>query len=151
MQRRVRQVDISTGEVLEGGLVFVPARAKIRGWFMTFQAPLEALAKDASLTQRQWRVLTFMMSRLDFENFIHLSQSGIAEALNIKRPNVSAAVAALVKRGIVLKGPKVGQVSTYRLSNNLGWKGRVRNLETERKRRLSLVDAGSAGAEADRK
>lgn len=141
--RQLRQVDTTTGEVLEGGLVYFPVRAKIRGgWFMTFQDPLAALACDGSLTQSQWRVMAFLMSKLDFENYIYISQVEVGKALRIKPPHVSAAVSALVKRGVVLRGPKVGVVQTYRLSHNLGWKGRVKNLETERKKRLQVVPKG---------
>jgi DNA-binding MarR family transcriptional regulator len=144
MHRRVQQVDVETGEVLEGGtLVLLPQRPRIReGWFMTFQQGLRVLAADKSLTATQLRVLLYAMAQLDFENYIHLSQAQIARDLGIQPPNVSAAVAALVKKRVLAKGPKVGRVTTLRLSPDVGWKGHYKNLMAERKRSLKLVEGG---------
>lgn len=140
-QRRVQQVDVETGEVMQAGvMVYIAQRPKIReGFVMTFQDGLVRLATDRSITGEQWRVLALLMGKLDFENYIHLPQASICEALNMKAPNVSRAIAELVKKGVLVRGPKVGRVGTLRLSPGLGWKGRVRSLQEERKRRLALV------------
>lgn len=141
MQRYVQQIDVQTGEVLPAGvMVYVPQRPKIaEGWVMTFQDGLVRLAQDRSITGEQWRVLAFLMGKLDFENYIHVPQTAVGEALGLKAPNVSRAVAELVRKGVLVRGPKVGQVGTLRLSPGLGWKGRVRNLQEEQKKRLALV------------
>lgn len=142
-QIRVQQIDAHTGELLEGGsLVYIPQRARIKeGWVMTFQDGLVKLAQDRSLTQQQWRVLAFLMGKLDFENFIHLPQTAIAEALEMHKTHVSTAISELVKKHILVRGPKVGRVGTLRLSSTLGWKGRVRSLQEERRKRLALVSS----------
>ncbi len=139
MIRQFEQVDVQTGEVLEGTFVYVPNRQRVKGWFMAFQDPFEALVTSQNLNHTQLRVLLYMMSKLDFENYVHVPQVTIAKALKVAPPNVSAAVAALLDKGIVLAGPKVMRARTFRLSPDLGWKGRVKNLEAERKRRLKLV------------
>ena len=150
-QRRVQQIDVETGEVLEGGtLVLLPQRPRIReGWLMTFQDALKVVAADRELTATQLRVLLYSMGRLDFENYIHLSQAEIARELGVKPPNVSAAVAALVRKKILTKGPRVGRVSTLRLSPDFGWKGRYSSLLAERKRSLKLVVGGKSAQERD--
>lgn len=154
-QRIVRQVDVHTGEVLEAGtMVYVPHRPKIsEGWVMTFQDGLVRLAQDRSLNQQQLRVLLYLMGKLDFENYIHLPQTAIAEALSMQRTHVSSAIAGLVRKGILVRGPSVGRVGTMRLSPGLGWKGRVRSLQEERKRRLALVHSSkpSIGAKPPHK
>jgi DNA-binding transcriptional ArsR family regulator len=141
-QRRVQQVDVETGEVMEAGaLVFIPHRPRVReGWFMAFQDGLLALARDKTLTQQQWRVFAYLMGKLDFENYVHLSQAEIARGLGMKPSNVSAALAALVDKNVVARGPKVGRVVTMRLNSSLGWKGRVRSLEEQRRKgNLKLI------------
>lgn len=155
MQRYVQQIDVQTGEVLEAGcMVYVPQRPKItEGWVMTFQDGLVRLAQDRSITGEQWRVLAFLMGKLDFENYIHVPQTAVCEALDLKAPHVSRAITELVRKGVLVRGPKVGQVGTLRLSPGLGWKGRVRNLQAERSRRLALVHSAkpSIGAKGSQK
>lgn len=151
MHKRVHQVDVETGELIEDGLlVLLPQRVRIReGWMMTFQQALTVLAADRELTATQLRVLLYTMGRLDFENYVHLSQAEIARALGIKRPNVTTAVGALVRKKILLQGPRVGRVSTLRLSPDVAWKGRYKNLLAERRRNLALVQGGKSDQRDD--
>ena len=106
---------------------------------MVFQEGLLRLTADGTMTLRQSRVLFYLMGRLTFENYIHVPQSEIAKHTGIARPHVSEAVSALVKKGILIRGPKVGVVTTLRLSDTFGWKGRVRSLQDERQRRLTIA------------
>jgi DNA-binding MarR family transcriptional regulator len=140
-QQRVIQIDAETGEQLQFTLVAVPQqRARIKeGWFMVFQDGLLKLAADGTLTARQLRVLMFLMSRLSFENYIHVAQTEIAKATGIGTTHVSAAMRVLIDKGIIIPGPKVGRVTTMRLSDTFGWKGRVRSLQEERTKRIHLV------------
>jgi len=112
---------------------------------MTFQDGLLKLATDKSVTGEQWRVLAYLMGRLDFENYIHLPQQELCDKLGMQPSNVSRAIAGLTTKGVIVKGPRVGRVGTLRLNPGLGWKGRVRSLQEARKRRLSVVQGG-AGA-----
>lgn len=141
MQRTVRQVDVETGEVLEAGvMVYMPQRPKIKeGWVMTFQDALVKLATDRTITGEQWRVLAYLMGKLDYENWIHVPQVTIAEVIGLQPSNVSRALAALTAKGVLTKGPKLGRVGTLRLSLDVGWKGRVRVRQAEQTRHLSLV------------
>lgn len=93
---------------------------------MAMQEGLIWLAKQ-DLTGEQMRVLMFVMGKLDFENWLRLSQAEIAKELGMKRPHVSRAINKLVEKGIIHKGPKVGTSWTYRLDPNFGWKGRMKN------------------------
>jgi hypothetical protein len=63
------------------------------------------------------------MARLDYENWVTVPQNEIAEALDLKRPNVSASIKLLEKKQIILRGPKVGRSSSWRLNPNYGFKG----------------------------
>ena len=48
--RHIEQIDKDTGEVLDGCMVWIPYRPRIKkGWFMAFQDSFEEIAKDLSL------------------------------------------------------------------------------------------------------
>jgi DNA-binding MarR family transcriptional regulator len=138
--------DVHTGEILDNNdyqIIAIPRRIKIKeGWFMAFQEAFEALATDKDLNGQTMKVLMFLMARLSFENYIGLEQKEIAEKLCIHKSDISHAIKALVGKGILEKGPKLGRSSTYKLNPYYGWKGRVKNLNEERKKRLSIVKNG---------
>ena len=145
----VQQLDAETGELMEGCLVYVPYRPKIRrGWFMAFQDAFIEMSKDRELTGEVARVLYYFFGKLDFENYIHLSQTEIADALGMQKTHVSRAVKTLCDKGILLKGPKVGRSITYRLNSDYGWKGKVKNYETEQRQRFKLIQGGKDAATA---
>ncbi len=138
-------IDTETGEILDqarGTFVFIPSRLKLReDWFMTFQDALAELATDKELWGRPRAVLDYMMSRLNFENYIALEQKEIAEKLKIYKPDVSYSIKLLVEKGIIVKGPRLGKSWSYRLNSHYGWKGRVKNLKNER-RKFRAIDGG---------
>ena len=49
-------------------------------WVVVFQTALEWLATE-NLQNQEYRVLMYLMSKLDFENYLRITQSSIAEAL----------------------------------------------------------------------
>ena len=102
---------------------------------MTNQEALLALAKDKEIPGEAFRILMFLLHRLDFENYIQVAQKEISETLKINKVNVSRAIKLLCDKGILLRGPKVGRSYCFRLNPYYGWKGRVKNLSEERQRR----------------
>lgn len=98
------------------------------GFFMAIQDGFVWLA-TLKLEGRTKDVLFYVMGRLEFENYINLSQKDIAEALGMQKQNVSTAMKELEEHGIIHKGSKTGQSWTYRLDPNLGYKGRAKNLK----------------------
>lgn len=144
MRRNVVSVDQETGEMMDGAMVWVPNRPRVKeGWFMGFQEAFEGLAKDAELAGQPTRVLLFLLSRLDWENFISFSQKDIAEKLQIRREAVSRAVKLLREKGLLEAGPTVGTVRTYRLNAGYAWRGSVVNLHKARAQKLSLAVSNS--------
>jgi hypothetical protein len=141
-------VDQRTGEVLEKEqytFVAIPSRQKIKeDWFMAFQDAFKELSKDRELWGRPIAVLHFLMSKLSFENFIAVEQKEICEELDLLKPHVSEAMKKLCEKGIVEKGPRVGNTRSYKLNPFYGWKGRVKNLQDERKMRLKAIDGGKS-------
>jgi len=121
-------------------LVYVPQRAKIKeGWFMGFQAGFMELAKDKDLQGQPMRVLLALFAKLDFENFIAISQVELAREVELRPERISEAIKRLKARGVILPGPKVGTAQTYRLNPGYAWKGNVKNLQAARKSHLRIV------------
>jgi hypothetical protein len=104
------------------------------GWVMNSQEALEILAMDRDLKGETYRVLLFLLSKLDFENWIQLPQTEIAEKLEMHKQDVNKAIKLLEHKSILLRGPKVGRSYAFRLNPYFGWKGKVKNLEDYRRK-----------------
>ena len=129
-------IDKYTGE--EYGFPVIVGRKKnpySKGWVMNSQEAMVILAKDKEIKGETHRVLWFIGGILDFENWVQLSISEIAEELELKQPNVSRAIKLLEKKEIIIRGPKVGRCYAFMLNPEFGWKGKVKNLDEYRKER----------------
>lgn len=136
MRRRIGQIDLDTGELLEGTLAYLGTRIRspyARGFVMTNPHALEQIAKDKELAGLPLRILMYLCSRLDFENYIQLMQTEIVEDLGIQKSDVSRSMKKLENKQIILRGPKVGHTYVWRLNPNFGWKGKVVNFEKARR------------------
>lgn len=154
MRRRIGMIDLDTGELLEEGVpvwIGVKAQSPYGGrWMGMNQNFLEEFAARKDVGLEEWRVFVFLNARLDFNNLIQVPQSEIAEALGMQRQNVNRAVRKLEELGVILRGPKVGRSSTWRLNPNAGWKGKVKDLGPALRRHLKPVpepDEGTSGPE----
>ena len=106
-----------------------------KGWLMNSQEALEILAKDKEITGETYRVLFLVCARLDFENWVQIPITEIAQELELKQPNVSRAIKVLEEKEIILRGPKVGRSYVFMLNPEFGWKGKVKNLDNYRRQR----------------
>ena len=156
-QVRIGQVDMSTGEILEGAQLAVvyPKRRNgfVDGWVAMAQGPLKALAK-ADLGDEARRVMFAILGELDFENWININQARIASEIGLHRQHFGRGLKRLLAEGVVIAGPKVGRNSTYRLNPQYGWKGSAKGhqealLERMKTRGMSVIE-GSSTPDADR-
>jgi hypothetical protein len=93
-------------------------------WWVMADALARLMAFDKELSRQEpTRVFWYLVTRLDFENYIRVPQAEIVEALEMKKQNVSRAISLLEGKGILLRGPKVGQSYSWRLNPNCGFKG----------------------------
>ena len=116
-------VDPDTGE-LKAYLPVQRQRGGLgKGWVGMFQSALEMLA-SASLPQEQYRVLMYLMAKLDFDNYLRITQKQVAEALHMRQPNVSRAIKGLIQFDTIIEGPKIGNARTYRLNPRIAHKGK---------------------------
>ena len=129
-------VDKYTGE--EFGFPVIIGRKRdpyAKGWVMNSQEAMVILAKDKDIKGETHRVLWFIGGILDFENWVQLSVTEIANELDLKQPSVSRAMKVLETKEIILRGPKVGRSYAFMLNPDFGWKGKVKNLDEYRKQR----------------
>ena len=101
MLRRLGTVDLDTGEVLDGVHVatFQP-RLKVKEKYMLlFQKALQDLATDRQLRGESLRVLLALLGRLDFENYLNISQRELADELRVRQPSIARAMRQLRERG----------------------------------------------------
>ncbi|MFW5887034.1 MAG: hypothetical protein ACOCUL_04685 [Bacteroidota bacterium] len=89
-----------------------------RGWQMGF----EKLAINKKLTVIDYRLLMLLFSRLDYENFIQLTQVDMATLLSIHRTQATRSIKKLINYGIIEKATK-GRNNYYRLNHEIAWRG----------------------------
>lgn len=142
---RVGIIDTETGEVLDTGkMIYVPTKMRIKGFFMANQTGFEVLAKS-ELTGEGFRVLMLMMSRMDYENAISISQKEIAEILSMKKQNVSRAIKTLRTAGVF----ETEKAHVVYLATELGWKGKVQNLHKRNAEAFKACREKTAPTDAD--
>jgi len=128
VQRRLGQIDLDTGEILEHGMmaVLMPKRRNgfTEGWVAIAQDRMKLLAKHGKeIGLDGYRVLMQLVGMLDQENLIQINQGEIAVELGMQRQNVQRAIKRLIGIGALLEGPRIGVHRSYRLNPRFGWKG----------------------------
>ena len=93
---------------------------------MGMQDGFEYLAKER-LNAEALNVLLILISRMDYENVIRISQKEIGDLLSMKKQNVSRAMKALREAGAI----EPGEFHAVQLSPDIGWKGKVQNLRKQ--------------------
>lgn len=158
-QRRLGQIDMSTGEVLEGLVAWVaPKRKNGFGRWIAMSQDAAMMFAQSDLGADDFRVLMSLLAKLDFENLLLLNQAELGRELKMQRQNVQRSVKRLIGMGVLLEGPRIGVSRSYRLNPHFGWKGSARNhviaLDQERKRRMAaagisgVINGGTKEAEA---
>lgn len=124
----LKTVDMDTGEVKDGVLVWTPKKQRSlfsrEGYVAMSQEAMERLS-TANLGEVALRVLWKVLANLDMENWISLNQAEMADEMKLQKQNFNRALKKLIDEEIVLVGPKVGKRCTYRLNPHYGWKGRT--------------------------
>ena len=103
------------------------------GAILLSQDFLLSISMDKEITGQTIRVLLMILSALEVENYITIKQVTIAKELGIQKSHVSKAMKQLVDKGIIFK-VKEGTTTAYKLNPEYGWKGKVSDMDIERKR-----------------
>ena len=125
----MKLTNLDTGEVFLGLAVSqkkkYPREIQQNGFYTMFSFGSEKIAQIEGLSGTDYRVLHQMLSHLDFENWIDVSQITIGEELRIKQQNVARSIKKLVDKEIIekRKHPKDKRRIRYRLNPEYGWRG----------------------------
>ena len=122
-------VDQNTGEVYSGFAVprkkRYPREIQESGFMTIFKVGLSYIASIDDLKGRDYRVLLALLTYMDFQNWISISQQTIAEEYNLQQQNVAVALKNLLKHQIIerKKDPTDKRRWMYRLNPSIGWMG----------------------------
>jgi len=109
------------------------------GKVMIFQEILKKAVKE--LTNDEYKVFGYMLSVMDFENWINIPQKEIAKEIGIHKVNVSKAIKGLREKGYI-EIYKKGRENYYRIRPEVAWKGTEReHLKVLRKSNPLLDEA----------
>lgn len=127
-------IDAGTGEIVEeystDAVIVIPVRRKhlpsCRRWFMGFQGFFLKIAKDRELTLSDRRVFDYLLSVMDFDNYVSVPQNEIARELGISTKTVRRAIEKLKKKNILIV-KRVGRYNAYMLNPEAVWKGKIKS------------------------
>ena len=119
---------LKTGQVYQGLAILQGRRYPRETEFNTmFKDGWKFLASIDGLTGQDYRVFSALMQRMDFGNWIRVSQETMAEELGLKRPAVTRSINRLLKYNVIQR--KREEVDKrrwmYRLNPQIGWKGKA--------------------------
>ena len=123
-KRYIMVMDEETGKIK--GCFPLKKRGLGKGWIAMYQDMLMNIAQW-NLPNEQYRVFLALLSKVDFENFLTVSQKELSGELNIKQPHIARAIKKLCERNVILEGPRAGLNKTYRLNPYIAHKGKDRS------------------------
>lgn len=102
-----------------------------KDWLAMFQESLQLIAADKEINGYALRVFIALLSELDFQNYICITQSKIAKMIGVARQDVTKAINTLVNKQIIFKQEGIGTTKAYKLNPSIGWKGDVKDFQRE--------------------
>ncbi len=87
------------------------------------------IATDKTLTGTDYRVLLAIISNLEYNNKINVSQSELSLKLNIKRPEVTKSIKKLISKHYLQVVDTIGRRNVYMLNPSVAFKSRAKNLK----------------------
>lgn len=92
-------------------------------WFRMYQTPILDIARDREITGSTFRVWLALLSEMDFDNEVAISQKALADLLGMKQPEVSRALIKLQAKGIISKETNKNGIHLYRINQDYALKG----------------------------
>ena len=92
-----------------------------------FSDGLGRLAVDRKLTPTDKNVLLFLISIMEYENILNVTQKELAEKLGIDAAEVSRSIKRLIENAYLRIVDKSGRQNIYQLNPHIGFKSRAKN------------------------
>lgn len=103
----------------------IPRRdSRHKNFFMAFNGGLEELVIQNDLSGMEMRLLTLMMTRMDWDNIVQHTQQELADCLGTSPVVVSRAIAKLRSIDVIREAKRIGKVRFYRVSPYLASKSK---------------------------
>lgn len=98
---------------------YIPKGVK---YMLAFQDGFDWLWKQG-LTGMEWNILSNLFSKLDYDNYLKISQVEMSNEMGISKANISRTLKKFCQLNILFVGPLAGHSKTYRLNPYLAHKG----------------------------
>lgn len=92
-----------------------------------FSEGLGRLAVDKDLNGTDTRVLLFLISIMEYENLLNVTQRELSEGLGIVQQEISKSIKKLIKADYLRIVDKNGRQNIYQLNPHIGFKSRAKN------------------------
>ena len=109
------------------------ARRLTELFVFVFRDGLRQLAADRRCVGEDYRVLLHLVGCLEWDNWVRVSQTQVAQELGMSRQSVWRALRRMVQYEILQPGPKLGHLPTYRLNPAIGYFGPLARRRQERR------------------
>jgi len=148
--------DIETGELYSNLTVALRLPPALGDFTMSIQAAQMHIAAMGRGAQAM-RVYIALLGCIDFDNWLPLSQTELAERINMNRSGFAQGMRQLLDAGILLRETdttgKRSRSIKYRLSPEYAWKGKgkihrqaIADLQRERMKRARISAVHEGGA-----
>ena len=127
-KRYIMVTDEESGKIK--GLFPLKSKNLGTGWIALYQDMIFNIAQW-NLPNEQNRVFMALIGKVDFENYLTISQKELAQALSMKQQNISKAIKGLCELNIIIEGPRAGLNKTYRFNPYIAHKGANRQKTIE--------------------
>lgn len=77
---------------------------------------MEQACSERPLSQTEYRVRDYLLGTIGIGNMVYVNQAEIARKLSVRAATVCSAIKELIKREIIIPGPKSGRNNTYMIS-----------------------------------
>ena len=64
-----------------------------------------------------------LLGKVDFDNYLTINQTQLAEELDMRQPHVSRAIKGLCELNVIIEEPRAGLNKTYRFNPYIAHKG----------------------------
>ena len=82
---------------------------------------------QSDLGANDMKVFFALLAKLDFENLLVVNQAEIARQIGMNRHHVNRSIKRLLELEVIFEGPRIGVSRSYRLNEQMGWKGSASN------------------------
>lgn len=84
------------------------------------------------LSANEWNVLAWLISKIEYENYVEFSQKEIAKDLELRQAHVSTYLKRLVSLQIITPCGRNGLKGKYRINSRVMWKGNTKLIPLRR-------------------